>query len=73
MNGRGGADKIKGGAGDDCLRGGRGGDKVSGGAGDDKIHVRGGRTDKVNCGPGKDTVLASARDKVRKSCERVRD
>lgn len=70
---QGGADRIKGGAGDDCLRGGRGRDRISGGEGDDKIHVRGGRRDRVKCGPGKDTVVASASDRVGKSCEKVKD
>ena len=73
ISGRGGSDKIKGGAGDDCLRGGRGRDKIRGGEGDDKIHVRGGRGDRVKCGPGDDTVVASSADKVGKSCETVKD
>ena len=72
INGQGGPDKIKGGSGDDCLRGGRGPDRISGGDGDDKIHVRGGRRDRVNCGPGDDTVVASKTDRVAKSCETVR-
>jgi hypothetical protein len=73
ISGRRGRDKIKGGAGDDCLRGGRGPDRVSGGEGDDRIHVRGGRRDRVKCGPGEDTVVASATDRVGKSCEEVTD
>ena len=73
INGQGGPDKIKGGAGDDCLRGGRGPDRISGGDGDDRIHVRGGRRDRVDCGPGDDTVVASKTDRVAKSCEIIRD
>jgi Ca2+-binding RTX toxin-like protein len=73
ISGKGGPDKIKGGPGDDCLRGGRGRDKLSGGKGNDTIKVRRGRTDRVNCGPGDDTVVASAADHVSHNCEKVKD
>jgi hypothetical protein len=46
---------------------------MSGGEGDDTIKVRGGRRDRVRCGPGDDTVTASATDRVAKSCEKVKD
>jgi metallophosphoesterase (TIGR03767 family) len=81
MKGRGGADRINGGRGDDCLQGGRGGDRlkggegrdrIGGGAGRDKIAARDGERDRVRCGPGRDSVKADRKDKVAKSCERVR-
>lgn len=72
IRGRRGNDRIRGRGGDDCLRGGRGRDRISGGKGDDRIHVRRGRGDVVRCGPGKDTVIAGKKDRVRRGCEKVK-
>jgi hypothetical protein len=40
------------------------GDVISGGAGNDRIHANDGHTDRVNCGPGRDTVWADRSDKL---------
>jgi hypothetical protein len=55
-------DKFKGGAGPDVIRtrGGR-----------DRIRVRGGASDVVNCGNGRDLVVADASDELRR-CEKVK-
>jgi len=46
---------------------------VRAGAGRDRINVRGDSfSDRVRCGPGRDTVLADAEDRVGRGCERVR-
>ena len=45
---------------------------IKGGGGKDKIKVRGGGRDRVNCGGGKDKVIADRRDKVAKNCEKVK-
>jgi hypothetical protein len=66
-----GRDRVLGDAGDDTLRGGKGFDRVKGGSGDDLIKVGGHGRDKVNCGPGKDTAIASRHDRVRR-CEKVK-
>jgi Ca2+-binding RTX toxin-like protein len=71
---------LRGGAGDDTLDGGDGSDRLiggsgknllMGGAGNDRFSVRDGKRDRVDCGPGKDTVSADRRDVLR-HCERVR-
>jgi hypothetical protein len=46
-------------------------DVVCGFAGSDRIDVRGGGTDTVFCGPGRDTMLADAGDRIAHDCERV--
>ena len=51
--------------------GGRGRDTISGGSGNDVINARDGEVDTVSCGPGRDTVRADRRDRVR-GCERRR-
>jgi hypothetical protein len=72
-SGQGGTHPLGGARGDDELRGGRGTDRVAGGAGDDVIHVRRGSRDRVDCGPGEDTVVLNAnRDRAR-NCEHVRE
>ncbi len=81
LRGRGGPDRLNGRAGDDCVQGGRGRDRLKGGKGKDNLNGGGGRDriaardkqrDKVKCGPGRDKVKADRKDKVAKSCERVR-
>jgi hypothetical protein len=36
------------------------------------IRARDGQRDEVTCGSGRDRVIADKRDRVRRSCERVR-
>ncbi len=72
IRGRGGDDKVYGEGGDDCVGGGLGRDLISGGPGDDTVHALGQGHDVVKCGPGRDTATAGARDRVAKSCERIR-
>ena len=66
-----GADLLRGGRGDDHLRGGAGADRLRGGPGDDYLRGGAGR-DVVRCGPGRDRVVVQGRDRVARSCERVR-
>jgi len=72
IDGRAAADCVKGGKGDDRIRGGKGRDRLSGGAGGDRIDAADGRRDRVRCGPGRDTVVADGKDRVGRSCERIR-
>jgi Ca2+-binding RTX toxin-like protein len=67
-----GADRLFGERGKDKLVGGKGKDFLVGGKGKDKFKVKGGGADQVNCGKGKDVVIASAKDKVAANCERVK-
>ena len=84
INGRGGGDTIDGGNGNDTINGGGGNDTIvdigvvpdvdiiTGGNGNDVIDVREGdptdAQDKVDCGPGTDTVFFDATDQ-RLNCE----
>ncbi len=61
-------DAIAGGPGNDTIVGGPGEDCLDGEAGDDRIDARDGQADRVDCGPGDDTVLADPRD-VTVGCE----
>lgn len=63
ITGRGGADSVRGTSGRDVIR-------TLGG--NDRIDVRGGRTDRVYCGSGRDVVRASRGDRVARDCEVVR-
>jgi hypothetical protein len=63
---------IKGTDGDDVIRPRGGKDGIKAGAGADLIVVNGGGRDRVFCGGGKDTVVADRKDRVAKSCEKVR-
>jgi hypothetical protein len=56
----------------DLIGGTPGPDKVRSRGGDDSVNVRGGDRDKVGCGAGTDKVRADRRDRVGRSCERVR-
>ena len=62
IRGRGGPDRLRGGAGDDCLYGNAGNDRLRGDAG----------ADTLSCGPGRDRAIADAADTVKASCERAR-
>lgn len=66
-----GNDTLSGGAGNDRITAGPGRNKVSGGSGNDTINVRNHKRDIVNCGRGKDRVIADKIDKLR-GCERVK-
>ena len=59
--GRGGKDKIRPRAATDCVYAGRGRDRVM---------ARGGGSDRIRCGRGRDVAFVDRKDKVR-SCERV--
>jgi Tol biopolymer transport system component len=78
--GRGGNDTVIGGAGDDVLEGDDGNDIVDGGSGVDKIktgdgsdtiRASDGTVDSIDCGEGKDRVVADAFDRIGRSCEQV--
>jgi len=62
---------LKGNSGKDRIVGSTGRDVVSGGSGSDRIDVRDGKRDRVNCGRGRDTVIADSKDRVSDNCERV--
>ena len=57
--------------GDDRVKGSNVADRVRGGPGDDVLDLRGGRSDIVNCGPGKDVAVVDRHDVVH-GCEHVR-
>ena len=71
IEGGSGRDQICGRGGPDRLDGGPGGDRISGGAGRDLIRSADKTPDKVDCGPGRDTLIADRLDGVRR-CERIR-
>jgi hypothetical protein len=70
LRGGNGADCLRGGKGNDFLEGGKGKDRIGGGPGDDRIASRDGKRDQVDCGPGRDTVVADRSDSP-KGCEIV--
>src|SRR5262245_539082 len=65
-------DGIKGTDGNDVIRPRGGKDGVKAGAGADLIVANGGGRDRIFCGGGKDTVVRDRKDRVSKSCEKVR-
>ena len=65
-----GDDTIYGGAGNDVITGGAGADKVYGGPGSDTILAADGERDTIDCGPGRDRVVADSFDKL-VNCEVV--
>jgi hypothetical protein len=69
LAGEAGDDEIIGGPGRDRVGGGLGADRIVTGAEDDLVRSRGTRRDEVNCGPGRDEVIADRRDRLR-GCER---
>jgi hypothetical protein len=50
--------------------GGRGRTRYSGGTGNDRIYARNGRSEIVECGPGRDLAKVDRSDRLRR-CERV--
>jgi hypothetical protein len=65
-----GDDRIDGGSGNDVITGGSGADRIFGGAGSDTINAADGERDVVDCGTGRDRVIADSFDKV-VNCEVV--
>jgi hypothetical protein len=65
-----GDDHLDGGAGNDVITGGSGADTILGGAGSDTIYAADGERDVIDCGPGRDRVVADSVDIV-KNCEVV--
>jgi hypothetical protein len=70
LSGGAGRDDLNGNAGNDTIVPGPGADDVSAGSGNDTINAVGGGVDRVDCGPGYDTVRLSPNDLFR-NCERV--
>jgi Ca2+-binding RTX toxin-like protein len=66
-----GNDRLSGGRGNDRLKAGPGRNGLLGGSGDDRLNTMNGRLDRINCGPGRDSVRADRFDRLRR-CERVR-
>jgi Ca2+-binding RTX toxin-like protein len=65
-----GDDKIEGGSGNDIVTGGAGADKLYGGDGSDTVYAADGERDTIDCGAGKDRVVADSFDKT-VNCEVV--
>ncbi|MDQ3647379.1 MAG: hypothetical protein M3433_02110 [Actinomycetota bacterium] len=72
INGNSGDDRLFGNSGNDLITGGAGRDVISAGAGNDRVDVRDGQRDRVNCGLGRDPVIADRSDVVARNCERIR-
>ena len=70
LTGGAGDDVIKGGTGNDIITGGSGADKLYGGDGSDTIYAGDGERDTIDCGAGKDRVVADSFDKT-VNCEVV--
>ncbi|MDQ3936591.1 MAG: hypothetical protein M3340_18375 [Actinomycetota bacterium] len=71
LDGGAGNDSVDGGAHDDMVLGGLGVDSVLAGSGDDVVIASDGARDKIDCGKGRDIVVADRTDRV-KRCEVVR-
>ena len=74
-----GSDRVIGGDGDDLLSGYTGADRLSGGRGDDYIDAQSNEressppvVDRIECGPGRDTVKANTYDRIGRDCEIVK-
>ncbi len=68
--GGGGDDRLEGGTGNDVITGGAGADRLFGGPGSDTIYAADGERDTIDCGAGRDRVVADSFDKV-VNCEVV--
>ena len=62
VDGRAGDDRIRTGPFDDQVTGGFGADSIDTGAGNDQIKVKDKKRDRVQCGPGQDSVIADGAD-----------
>jgi Ca2+-binding RTX toxin-like protein len=74
-----GSDRLIGGDGDDFLSGYTGTDRLSGGPGDDHIDAQLNEhegappmRDRIDCGPGRDTVKANTADRIDRNCEVIK-
>lgn len=72
IRGEAGNDRITGGSGDDTINAGKGRNRVSAGGGRDTVYAVNGSRDVISCGSGRDSVRADRKDRVSRSCERVR-
>jgi Ca2+-binding RTX toxin-like protein len=70
LSGSSGNDTLSGSTGNDRLSGGSGKNKYSGGPGNDTINARNRKTERIDCGTGRDRATVDRKDKV-KRCERV--
>ena len=70
VSGGGGNDSLFGGSGNDRLTGGKGKNVIEGGTGNDRIFAKNGRTDRIDCGFGKDNVVSRDRSDKLTSCEK---
>jgi Ca2+-binding RTX toxin-like protein len=70
VDGRDGNDRIRTGPFDDQVTGGFGADSLDSGGGDDTIRVKDKKRDRVECGPGRDTIYADKVDSLL-GCEDV--
>jgi hypothetical protein len=71
LGGDDGNDRLRGDDGDDRIIGGRGRDRIKGGDGNDTIRAGSdGTPDRIDCGKGRDEVVADREDRVR-NCEEV--
>lgn len=68
-----GNDRLYGYDGKDDIQGGAGRDRIAAGPGNDRItsRERGDERDVVDCGRGKDVVIADRHDRIARNCERV--
>ena len=71
INGNSGEDVLKGDSGNDRIAGSSGFDRIAGGSGNDLMSSRDGRRDRVDCGRGRDRVVADRVDVIARNCERV--
>jgi RTX calcium-binding nonapeptide repeat (4 copies) len=67
-------ERIVGSPNGDRIKGTRGSDSIRARGGDDRVDLRKGGADRLDCGPGKDSVLVArgADDEMARDCERVR-
>jgi Ca2+-binding RTX toxin-like protein len=72
MLGSSGNDAINGGSGKDTANGGLGRDTYTMGPGNDRLNTADGVAERVNCGRGRDRVIAADQGDRLRSCERVR-
>ena len=64
-----GRDRLFGDTGADLLVGGPDRDRLVGGRGADRIWARDRNVDAINCGPGRDRVVADRSDRISRNCE----
>ena len=72
LNGGSSPDRVSGDRGNDQINGNSGRDRINGNSGNDRINARDGQRDRIDCGTGRDRVIADRIDRVARNCERVR-